>query len=235
MDLTRHKAGTLLAMLSLLFILNLRAQSHLQEMNHVRGKRYCEILVVSGKITSLTASVYNTLGCNDCPSDKWKRIDQDQLKILLGARAIMMNGPRVFVMDKIGQGGKTPPKINMGGLEMVKRATVPLSLTRILKGKSVPYRENVVNRSAEFVYQRGKKIYELVSPVHSYIMLSFSLQADPYLNEAALDHLTNKLKLPKGWKYEVITLTRDLELRTAENADTYVIQDDLLNSYQRLK
>lgn len=231
----QRKAFLHFLVFSIFFISNGWAQAGLHEMDHVRGKRYCEILVVSGKITGLTATVYNTLGCNDCPSEKWKRINTDQLRILLGARDVMKNGPRGFVMDRISQDGNTPPKVNLGGIEMIKRATVPLSLTRLLKGKSVPYKENVVNRSVTFVYERGRKIYELESPLHTYLMLSYSMQISPELSESSLDHLDNKLKLPPGWKYRVLTLPKDLVIRTSDRENTYILQDDLLDSYQRIK
>ncbi|MDE3211814.1 MAG: hypothetical protein KGM98_01160 [Bacteroidota bacterium] len=231
----RPKAYFSLLLLSVLCFSNSWAQSGYHVMDHVRGKRYCEILVVSGKITGLTATVYNTLGCNDCPAESWKRIDPGQLRILLGAREVMKNGPRVFVMDKIGQDGITPPRVNLGGIEMIKRATVPLTLTRVLKGKSVPYKENVVNRSAIVVYEKGKRIYELESPLHTYLMLSYSLQVDAHQTEESLEHLAGKLKLPIGWQFRTRILPREMVIKSTEQENTFILQDDLLDSYQRIR
>ena len=43
--------------------------------DHIRGSRYCEILVVNGSMSNLVATVYNTLGVNDCPANQWSAID----------------------------------------------------------------------------------------------------------------------------------------------------------------
>jgi haloalkane dehalogenase len=45
----------------------------------VRGVRYGEVLLVTGGPGGLEASVYNTLGLNDCPNDLWQALDADAI------------------------------------------------------------------------------------------------------------------------------------------------------------
>jgi len=204
----------------------------------VRGTRYCEILVVTGGLTDLTATVYNTLGCNKCPEDKWQKQEAEKLKKELNAQAVFLNGPRYFMMDKIGQTNAESPKTNINGLEMKARATVKLSLSDILKGKAKPYEERTVTRSTEYVFRKGSMVYELINPDHIYIMQSYAQISEPTLTEANLGDISfmgTRNKLPKGWSYTKVELAEDLILSTVETKQAYVIQDDLQNSYQRMK
>ena len=64
-------------------------------------------------------------------------------------------------------------------------------------------------------------------------MQSYSLEVDKSLDVAGLANLGSKLKLPKGWKYEVKMLDKEMAVRNS-GAKAYVLQDDLRNSYQKL-
>jgi hypothetical protein len=201
----------------------------------IRGARYCEILAIHGRIGKLSATVYNTLGCNDCPPEIWATMNPKKIKKELNALEIELNGPRVFLMDKIGQSNTPPPTTTISGLDMKERATVPLPTSTILRGKSKPYTETTVNRSTEFVFSKGSKTYQLISPEHQYIMQSYAQIVDPNLKEADLAQLGTRLKLPKGWRFQVVTLEADLVLRTFEGGEAHVTQDELTNTYQRFK
>ena len=204
--------------------------------DRVRGSRYCEILVVTGNIFKLTATVYNTLGCNDCQPDQWEKLTSDKIKKELHAKAVLMNGPRYFMMDRIGQiGAAVPPTVSFNGLEMKERATVQVPLWLAMKGKANPYKERIVRRSTMFVFEKGSEVYQLISPRHAYIMQSYAQIVDPKLSESDLPKLQSRLKLPEGWQYKVVNLEADLVLQTSEANPAIVIQDDLLNSYQRIE
>ena len=207
----------------------------LHGLDHARGRRYCEILVVKGKPGSITATVYNTLGCNDCPDAKWKAIDQNKLKDSLKAKAIFMNGPRAFMMDFIGQTNEAPAKVTLSGLEMVERATLPVSLEMVMHGKSKPYTENTIHRSTEYIFEKGKKVFQLQNHEHTYVMQSYSMAVDTSMNEKALEHMETRLKLPEGWVYSKVTLKEDLILKTTEDGTAHVVQDNLEDTYQRVK
>ena len=215
-----------------LSVIGVSAQSYSREsglIENVRGLRYCEIIVVKGRFRNLKATVYTTMGKNDCPADRWNAIDFDKLKRELGARATVKNGPRYFLMDKISATHDSPRVTkSFNGLEMWDAATLKV------KKKSEPYSERTVNRSTVFVFDKGKTTYQLVGPNATYVMQSFSQILDPNLSEADLAGLATRLKLPPGWQFKAVKLESDLKLSTLESGKATVIQDNLSNTYQRI-
>jgi haloalkane dehalogenase len=206
------------------------APAGMKERSNLRNVRYCEIFVAMRHGMSATASVYNTLGLNDCPADKWKALNPDKLKKELHAAAVILNGPRYFVMDRnaiLNPGGVS----TFDGLDF--RLLAQLEIKE--KQKRTPYTESTVDRQNQYVYERGKNIYRLLPPDgRVYIMQSYSQEIDKNLNEEALQTLAARLKLPKGWKYEVKKVDEDLVVRNAAGK-AHVIQDDLRNSYQLIQ
>jgi len=200
----------------------------------MRGSRYCEIIVVTGNLPKLTATVYNTIGCNACPIEQWKKIEISKLKKELDAKAVIKNGPRYFLMDKTAQSDTVPPTLSFDSLDMKQRAVVIVNLAMAMKGRAKPYQEQVVHRSTEYVFNKGSEVYELISPEHRYIMQSYSQMIDTVLTEDSLPQLQNKLKLPEGWQFKTLKLEDDLVLATIEAKEAYVIQDELENTYQRI-
>ena len=51
----------------------------------VRNVRYCEIIPVVRSGFHLVATVYNTLGLNDCPPAVWDKITEAAMKKRFGA------------------------------------------------------------------------------------------------------------------------------------------------------
>src|SRR5215813_10791293 len=88
------------------------------EVSGVRDRRYCEILVVRRAGLKLEGDVYSTFGLNDCPQAQWAAIDAAKLKKERKALAIVLNGPRHFLMDRITVARKPPPPVDIQGLEM---------------------------------------------------------------------------------------------------------------------
>jgi hypothetical protein len=205
------------------------------EMVGVRSERYCEVLTITGSMNNLVATVYNTVGCNDCPENVWKNIDQEKIKKDFKAKSVIMNGPRVFLMDSIGQFNTPPPKINLGGIEMIERAKLNIDIKSFLKGKHKPYDEQEVNRSTKYVFNQGSNAYFLHNNGSTYIMQSFAQIINPKLKEEGLKTLANSLKLPNGWTYEAKRLDETIILETKEGGEAYIIQDDFQNSYQKIK
>jgi haloalkane dehalogenase len=203
------------------------ATSGMTEKTNLRNVRYCEILVAKRHGTSATASVYNTLGLNDCPAEKWNALNPDKLKKELNATAVIMNGPRYFIMDRnaiLNPGGVA----NFDGLDL--RLLAQLEIKE--RQKRAPYTENTVDRQNQYVYERNKNVYQLVSQSGQvYIMQSYSQEIDKTLNEDGLQNLASRLKLPKGWQYRVRRVDDDLVVRNAAGK-AHVIQDDFRNSYQ---
>jgi hypothetical protein len=198
----------------------------------VRNARYCEIIPVVRDGIHLVATVYNTLGLNDCPAAVWDGITEDPLKQRFGAIKVMLNGPRYFLMDTITGDGATAAgeTIDVGGLAMTKRATINLSLTELGEG---PYRERKINRETRYVFEAGKPVFVLVAPNGSrYAMQAYAQIVDKTLTYDDLPKLGTRLKLPHGWQYTVLTPDKDL-VAGAQGKAT-VVQDELDDTYQKL-
>ncbi|HEX5499456.1 MAG TPA: hypothetical protein VFX03_09525, partial [Thermomicrobiales bacterium] len=180
----------------------------------MHGARYGEVLLVTGHLNRIEATVYNTLGLNDCPDDLWRTLDPAAIKRTYRARAAILNGPRYFLMDKVAIADPGQEIVDFGGLQMQPLATVPLSPAALLGGlRREPYRERVVQRTTVYVYDRGREVYELVAPDGAvYVMQSYSLAVDSTLTEARLPLLGERLRLPPGWRYQVRQLEQELAL-----------------------
>ena len=211
---------------------NSAATSPTRTRDNLRGERYGEVIVVRGGPFVFTGEVFNTLGLNDCPEPLWKALDPRALKKEFRAAAVVLNGPRYFVMDRTSLAN--PGRIaTFGGLEARHLANVRITLPTILRGRTAPYTENTVARTSEFLYRRGGRIYELIAPDGTrYVMQTYALIVDPDLTMADLKNLATRLRLPAGWQYRTRVLDRDLVLRAEGTA--HVLQDDLENSYQRV-
>ena len=199
----------------------------------VRGARYCEVLPIVLQQGKLVASVYNTLGHNDCPADLWQAMDVNAIKQQFNALYVLLNGPRYWLMDQIIGRGDTQngESVVIGGLGFTKRAEVVLTLADM---RTIPYQIRDIERDTEYIFDAGKPIYELISPDgDTYVMQTYSQQVDPTLTMADLATLGDRLRLPPGWKYQVVTLTSDLTL--SANGVAHLVQDEFDNSYQRIE
>jgi hypothetical protein len=201
--------------------------SGMKERDNLRNARYCEIFVATRHGVSATAAVYNTLGLNDCPADKWNALDTNTLKTELKATMVMLNGPRYFIMDRNALAKPGEVK-NFDGLDA--RLVAQLEIKN--RQKRTPYTENTVERQSQYVYERGKNVYELHAPDgRVFVMQSYSQEVDKSLNEQGLQSLATRLKPPKGWQYSVRKLDDDLVVRNS-GTQAHVVQDELRNTYQ---
>jgi len=201
--------------------------------DNLRGVRYCEIFVITHDLNQIRAAVYNTLGCNDCPQEQWQALDPDALKKAFKADAIIMNGPRHWMMDKLSfelpAGGEV---VSFDGLQMRQVGTLHLDPS-ILHGGRSPYTEHTIERKTEYVFSSGKLVYELVAPDGKvYIMQASAQIVDPTLTEDQLATLASRLKLPEQWQYRARRLDQEYVLRT--DGEAHVLQDDFENTYQRI-
>jgi hypothetical protein len=198
----------------------------------VRNARYCEIIPVVRSGFHLVATVYNTLGLNDCPAAVWDKITEAEMKKRFGAIKVLLNGPRHFVMDKIVAGGDTAAgeKIDAGGLELTERASIDLDLFGM---RSEPYRERTIDRDTRYVFEAGKPVFLLVAPDGKrYAMQAYAQMIDKNLSYDDLPGLGVRLKLPKGWRYESMVPASDLVL--GAHGEATIVQDDLDDTYQKL-
>ena len=191
--------------------------------------RYCEILVLTGEVPDAKVAVWNTIGLNDCPAGQWEAMDAGALAQELGARAVILNGPRHFLMDS-ATGHPGPPR-TLGGLRMRKVATIPITREEDLLQRT--YSERTIKRDNTWTWEAGRRVYELLAPDgSSYVMQSYSQIRDPDLAIGQLRGLGERLDLPQGWRYRSRVLRRDLTLIARGKAT--IVQDDLTNTYQRV-
>lgn len=199
----------------------------------IRNARYCEIIPLELTLKGLKASVYNTLGHDTCPEDKWKALSESELRHHFGVLEVIRNGPRYFVMDNIIPSGATAAGevITLGGIVLQKRAEVWPSLRQAMEP---PFTEQTVDRSTVYRFRAGKPIFQLTGPDGSvYVMQSYAAIVDPALTYDDLPKLGARLKLPAGWSYSTRTPDEDLMLGAKDKA--IVVQDDLKNTYQKIQ
>lgn len=197
----------------------------------VRGQRYCEVLVGKLDGSVVHVEVYNTFLLNDCPEDAWKALDPAQIKADQGADAIVLNGPRYWLMDSFVNSKliDTTP-VTFGSLEMRLSGELDVPLSEAMGGEKA-YKTRTVARATTFVYDAGKPVYELVDPQGQiYDMQSYSVQ-HVMQTEASLEDLGATLTLPSGWQLRSRTLDAPLSV-TAVNGMATIVQDDVANTYQ---
>ena len=199
---------------------------------NVRDTRYCEVIPVVRDGLRLTATVYNTLGLNECPAGIWNAITETDMKKQFGAVTVLLNGPRHFLMDVISGDGATAAgkTIEAGGLDMTERASLDLSVFDLLREA---YQEKKVDRQTQYLFRAGSPVFVLNAPDGSrYAMQAYAQIVDKELTYAALPNLGARLKLPSGWQFSMLTPDEDLVLGSRGQAT--IVQDELQNTYQKM-
>ena len=100
----------------------------------------------------------------------------------LGDTAVVLNGPRHFLMDAASgrSGGVTRA---FDGLTMRKVATIPITTAAELA--QTPYTDRTIKRDNTWHWNEGRRVYELVAPGgDTYVMQSYSQIRDPTLTLA---------------------------------------------------
>jgi hypothetical protein len=198
----------------------------------LRNARYCEVIALERQGIGLAAVVYNTLGLNDCPDTAWSQLTPRGVKRELRALSVMLNGPRHWVLDGILADGATATgkTIDVGGIGLTARATLELSLFDLW---TAPYEERQVERSTRWLYKAGQPMFVLSAPGGArYAMQSYAQMVDRDLAYDDLAGLGAVLNLPPGWSYTVETPATDVSYPSDGQAT--IVQDELLNTYQRL-
>ncbi|MFE1309942.1 hypothetical protein [Streptomyces sp. NPDC058755] len=207
-----------------------------RQLDGVRNARYGEIILISpGERGELRAEVYNTMGLNDCPPEKWSALDAVSVAREAEVPAAWLNGPRFWLMDRITASGVGDIR-SFQGLEArrVAELEIPTGLDLNSRGNERFYKDQVVNRDNEWLFAAGKPVYQLLdADGRTYVMQAYSHIVDDTLTTDALPRLADRLQLPDGWTYREDTPARDLSLRTV-NGQAHVLQDELENTYMLL-
>jgi hypothetical protein len=204
-------------------------------VSNLRNKRYCEVLYGERSFLTLVVKVFSTQGLNDCPQDAWKLITSKTISDTYKASFVRLNGPRYWVIDGVQAAGNTVnhERESFGGIEMNLRATIEVGLFKQLQlfWGDPSYQATTVHRNTIWIYKAGSPVYELISPSgEHYVMQSYAQIVNTKLSMADLPMLQKQLQLPQGWSYRTRMLTEDLHL--VANGNAYVLQDNLMNSYQ---
>ncbi len=202
--------------------------------DHLRGARYGEIFVVTHDANGISGAIYNSQGLNDLPQQQWQALNPDALKDALKADAIVLNGPRHWVMDTLAV--EVPDVGNVvafGEVRMRLVGRIRIPDLSALGASRKPYNEHTIERKTQYGFSRGKLVYELVAPDGKvYIMQASSQIVDPNLTIDQLQSLGSRLRTPAGWQFRARTIEQDFVLRT--DGIAYIIQDELENTYQRV-
>lgn len=202
----------------------------------LRNQRYCEVLYGNRSFLTLELKVFSTEGLNECPEDAWKLVTDKTITNAHPTSFVRLNGPRYWTIDGIQATGATVNHVreSFGGIEMNLRATINVGLLEQLRQMigSNFYHATPVTRTTKWIYKAGSPVYELISPSgEQYVMQSYAQIVNPKLSMSDLLSLEQQLQLPKGWTYQTRVLTEDLNV--VADGTAYVLQDNLLNSYQR--
>jgi hypothetical protein len=193
----------------------------------LHDQRYCEILELKGSPPNATAVVWNTIGLNRCPEAIWRTFDAAALARELGDTAVVLNGPRHWVIDTAS--GETGGVRSFHGIRMRRAATIPIRTAAELV--QTTYTDRTIKRRNSWRWKRGRLVYELVAPGGDvYVMQSYSQIRDPSQTIGDLRTLGRRLNLPPGWRYRTRRLREDYALKASGSAT--IVQDDLLNTYQ---
>lgn len=191
--------------------------------------RYCEILLLDGEIPEARVTVWNTIGLNECPQGWWDSLDAATLADELGVGLVVLNGPRHWLIDEAS--GRTGEVRSFAGQRLRRVATIPIDSAADLV--QTPYAERTIERRNIWTWAAGRRVYKLLAPDGTrYVMQAYSQIRDPELEIGDLRSLGDRLELPLGWRYRSHRLRDDLVLRARGEAT--IVQDELLNTYQRL-
>jgi hypothetical protein len=211
-----------------------------------RGKPHYEVLFMNRNADGPggAGNYYNSLGLsfdvsNEEMDARFRALDPEKLKQEFGCDAVRFNGPRRFLANRFSamafDGGR---KTMLGPIPMYVYGTfVVPDFDAFIAGKQAPYHETVSKRTTTFYFNAGEQVYELVTPEGAvFTMFSASQRVDPNNTLDKLPTLGKRLTLlPKGWKFRIRTLKKELVLPATYDSDppNTIVLDQFENNYQR--
>lgn len=187
--------------------------------DNIRGVIYGEISLLCGPQGS---SMYNTTGLNNqtnpndtAPASLWDNVSEQAMAQQYNVPAVWKNGRRGWTTDKIQL--QVGPTLDFNGLKarwFAYPAYPPDFVFNHPKAlASTNYKPNTITRTSVISFYAGKPVFTMVDPNgNTWIMQAWAMINDPNLTYNDLFTLGQKLTLPTGWKYQVITLKRPLRL-----------------------
>lgn len=209
--------------------LKMKLKDEATVITETRGKIYFELFTAYRHFGNIKAGIYNTTKRIPVPLDDWNNLDTDLLKKELGAAAIIKNGPRFWMMDEL-HGYYSGEPMEFSGYTYDLVAILTRKYSELSNREN--YTEQTINRYTDFIFKKGKKIYELTSDAGIvYTLQAASMEILKDQSPDSLDTLQDKLKLPDGWKFSSRILNEDISFKI--RGEAHVIQDEFRNTYQR--
>jgi hypothetical protein len=203
----------------------------------IRNYAYCEIAPVLGEPPKVIAQLYDTSAPGDyCPLDKMEVLDAEKLAAELGADSVYLNptpqsARRYWVMDELW-GYNTGETVDFHGVKATWTASMSPALMKGMLAE--PYTPAEIHRESKYLYSEGGKVFLLRGTEgKTWVMQSYASEVDKHLTLVKLPQLGRELKLPNGYKFEVVTLTKDLTIDPRRaNGVVHIIRDDLHDVYE---
>ena len=206
------------------------------KMSNLRGIIYGEISLLCGQAG---ATMYNTTGLNNQanPNDSaplllWNSFSQGTVMLDYEVPGALKNGPRFWVNDWINL--PVGPELSFNGLNARWFAypNYPPGVQKIGVTANA-YHTNDISRNSSMGFSSGQSVYILTDPSNNvYVMQAGSQEVNPNESIQSLDTLGSTLTPPQGWKYQVIKLTKELQIN-AVNGTAKVTIDDQGNAYDQ--
>jgi hypothetical protein len=181
--------------------------------------------------------MYNTTGLNNqanpndtAPALLWNSFSEGTVALDYEVPGAFKNGPRFWVNDWINL--PVGPELSFNGLNARWFAypNYPPGIQK-LGITANAYHSNDIARNSTMGFDAGKSVYVLIDPSNNvYVMQAASQQVNPNETIQSLATLGSTLSLPQGWKYQVIPLTKELQI-SAVNGTAKVTTDSEGNSY----
>lgn len=209
----------------------------------------CTIYTANYRFLSVTINVLSTYKINACDPDLFRATTAASVKAQLSAYQtidrIVPVGPHVQLMDR-NTSTVSNPSLSIGLLNFSKIATAHIGLRDLFTdtknwskwlGKSTTYIPIRMAENTDYVWLPGSKVYYLVSDKNEIFIMSHFYpsgvgnQVKSIENTA--ENLGQYLNLPSGWRYEVKTLKKILNIKRQEDIGhtTTRVFDEYSNAY----
>ena len=207
----------------------------------LRAVQYCEVWLFhktpqgGTDIVYYTTSDYNNAAnkMDTCPADMWAKVNPAELKAKYDIQYAFKNGPRGWTMDYFTL--PVGPVVEFDGLKTRWMGQGELPPGVEMKPGEATYKPVQSHRKSSMTFRKGKPVFVLDDPDGTpWVMQAYSAIVDPTLTYDSLKTLADKLKLPAGWKYRVVTLDKDLVIATP-GSFAWITQDELQNTYDGCK
>jgi hypothetical protein len=178
------------------------------------------------------ASVYNTIGLNECPADVFEAIDVEQVAADTDSEVVWKNPRRYWMMDELTINLVGPPR-ELGGLmfNFVAHMQMPPSFDPAHSQADQAFTPMQIRRVSRYEFRADRPVFLLRSPDEvTWVMQTYTNHIATDLTEAGLAGLGERLALPEGWRFTTTVIDQDLIIDTNGVAD--IVPDDMANMYQ---